>query len=103
MTKDEKDHKRKLAEHGCVACWRLHGCTTYEVELHHFRGGGWGKGDYKTLMPLCYQHHRGRFGVHGLGTKGFDAHFGDKTIYKERAFTQRDLLDDALRATGETA
>lgn len=101
MTKAEKLHKQRLAEHGCVACWRLHGCTTYAVELHHLRTGGWGKGDYKTLMPLCVFHHRGDMGIHGMGTKAFDAHYGDTSIYGERAFTQRDLLADALRATGE--
>ena len=33
-------------------------------------------GDWTTLMPLCYEHHRGATGVHGLGTKGFAAHYG---------------------------
>ena len=52
------------------------------------RGGrGWGKGDYKTLIPLCTEHHRGNTGVHGLGTKGFEKHYG---------FTEEDLLNDAI-------
>ena len=60
-------------------------------ELHHLRKNGWGKGDYKTLMPLCVSHHRGDAGVHGMGTKAFEAHYG---------FTQQDLLDDALFLIG---
>lgn len=96
MTKAEREHKDKAAAIGCVACWRLHNCTTYAVELHHFRGGGWGKGDYKTLMPLCVEHHRGKFGIHGMGTKAFDRHYGDAEIYGERAFTQAILLADTL-------
>lgn len=96
MTKGEEAHKAKLASAGCMACYRLHGPhVAGPVELHHFRGGGWGKSDYMTLIPLCNEHHRGRTGVHGMGTKGFDAHYGH--IYN---FTQVDLLDDALRECG---
>lgn len=89
MTKTEKEYKRRLAELGCVACRRLYGAhEPAGVELHHYRSGGWGKGDYKTLVPLCFEHHRGNTGIHGLGTKGFDKFY---------PFTQKDLLDDTLR------
>lgn len=88
MTKDERTHKNKLAELGCMACRRLHGPhAPGPVELHHLRTGGWGKGDYKTLIPLCPEHHRGQTGVHGMGTKAFDRAY---------PFTQADLLADAL-------
>ena len=88
MTQDERTHKDRLAALGCMACRRLYGPhEPASVELHHYRGGGWGKGDYMTLIPLCPEHHRGRQGVHGLGVKGFD---------KVYPFTQRDLLNDAL-------
>lgn len=84
-------HKGRLAELGCMACLRLHGPhAPGPVELHHLRGGGWGKGDWTTLIPLCVAHHRGPLGVHGMGTKAFDAHYG---------FTQADLLADARRLT----
>ena len=91
MTKAELIHKGRLAALGCVACIRLHGeHEPGPVELHHLRTGGWGKGDYKTLIPLCIEHHRGPTGIHGMGTKAFDAFY---------PFTQQDLLDDALRMT----
>lgn len=89
MTRAEHTHKSKLVELGCLACRRLYGQhNPGPVELHHFRGGGWGKGDYMTLIPLCARHHRGAEGIHGLGTKAFDRHY---------PFTQADLLADALR------
>lgn len=89
MTRAEKEHKRRLVDLGCICCKKLWAITTPEVELHHKRGGmgGWGKGDYTTLIPLCVHHHRGPEGVHGLGTKGFPKHYG---------FTEQDMLDDAL-------
>lgn len=71
-----------------MVCKRLHGPhEPGPVELHHLREGGWGKGDYLSLIPLCVEHHRGNTGVHGLGTKGFARVHG---------FNQRDLLADAL-------
>lgn len=88
MTKDEKAHKNKVAELGCALCHHLHGPhDPAPVELHHLRTGGWGKGDYKTLIPLCAEHHRGNTGVHGLGTKGFVKHYG---------ITQQELLEWTL-------
>ena len=93
MTKEEKKHKQTLARLGCMVCRRVYGINHGEVELHHMRGGrGWGKGDYKTLIPLCTEHHRGNTGVHGLGTKAFPKHYG---------FTEEDLLNDALTFASE--
>jgi hypothetical protein len=88
MTKAEKEHKEALAGLGCVLCRRLYGPhDPGPVELHHLRAGGWGKGGYETLIPLCAEHHRGATGVHGLGTKGFVKKYG---------ITQADLLLDAM-------
>lgn len=94
MTKDEKTHKARLADSGCMVCRRLWGINDGPVELHHLRTGGWGKGNYRTLIPLCYPHHRGDAGIHGMGTKGFERHYG---------FTQQDLLADALFIVGGPA
>ena len=95
MTKAELIHKGKLAELGCMACRRIHGPhDPGPVELHHLRTGGWGKDDCKTMMPLCLEHHRGNTGIHGMGTKAFERHYG---------FTQQDLLNDALALIGVQA
>ena len=77
---------------GCAVCLRIHDAhEPGPVQLHLQRGGmgGWGKGDYKTLIPLCYPHHMGAYGVHGLGTKVFPVFYG---------FTEADLLADTLKA-----
>jgi hypothetical protein len=86
--KAEQEHKAALVELGCMVCRRLFPfLAPGPVELHHLRGGGWGKGDWTTLVGLCVEHHRGDTGVHGLGTRGFVKHYG---------FTQADLLLDAM-------
>ena len=45
------------------------------VELHHIRRYGAVRKDCDVL-PLCVRHHRGNDGVHGLGTKAFEKHYG---------------------------
>ena len=85
MTKAEKAHKAMLADRACVICERLYGQHPGgNVELHHLRSGGWGKGSYKTLIPLCFNHHRGTDGIHTLGTKAWERKF---------EVSQQELLD----------
>lgn len=58
MKKAELQYKAKLADMACMICERLYGQHPGgNVELHHLRTGGWGRGDYKTLIPLCVEHH----------------------------------------------
>ncbi len=88
MTNDEKIYKAHLAEMGCMACWMIYGHEDVPAQLHHYRSGGWGKGDYTTLIPLCPEHHTGRMGIHGMGTKAFDRYY-----QKNYGFDQTKLLD----------
>lgn len=89
MTRAESLHKLHLSLMGCAMCNHIHGPhEPGPVELHHLRSGGWGKGNYLTLIPLCVNHHRGREGIHHIGTKLWEREFG---------VTQRELLDWALK------
>ena len=87
MTKDEKQHLSRVAELGCIVCKRL-GFDGTPAEIHHLRAGqGWGRSSHYHAIPLCPEHHRGKTGVHGLGTKGFPKHYG---------FTEKELLEEVL-------
>ena len=79
----------RVAELGCSVCRRM-GYPGTPAELHHPRSGvGMGKrSSHYDVIPLCPEHHRGKTGVHGLGTKGFPKHWG---------FTEEDLLDDTKK------
>ena len=91
MTKDEKNHLRNVSELGCIVCRRL-GFFGTPAEIHHIRAGrGWGRSSHFHTLPLCPEHHRGRTGVHGLGTKGFPKHYG---------FTEEELLDEVYELLG---
>jgi hypothetical protein len=88
MKKQEKIHKEKLSGMGCIVCFHIHGPhDPGPVELHHLRSGGWGKGDYRTLIPLCYNHHQGAEGIHTMGTKAWERHFD---------VSQQDLLTEVM-------
>jgi hypothetical protein len=82
----EKKHMDRVAYLGCVVCRRM-GYEGTPAELHHPRAGtGAGRrSSHMDVIPLCPEHHRGKTGLHGLGTKGFVKHYG---------YTEADLLDD---------
>ena len=77
MTKDEKKYLSKVADIGCIICYRL-GYIGTPAEIHHVRGMGLGMGvrssHYDTL-PLCPEHHRGKSGYHGMGRKAFERQY----------------------------
>ena len=73
-TKEESDHLNHLAHHGCVVC----GC--YGVEIHHIRING-DKRDHRKSIPLCFDHHRGKEGIHTLGKKEWRIRYGHESEY----------------------
>ena len=86
MTKDEKRYLSAVAELGCLVCRRM-GYEGTPAEIHHKRAGtGAGRrSSHYDAIPLCPEHHRGKTGLHGLGTKGFAKHYG---------YDEDDLLAD---------
>ena len=86
MTNEERRYLSRVAELGCLVCRRM-GYPGTPAEIHHKRAGtGAGRrSSHFDAMPLCPEHHRGKTGLHGLGTKGFPKHWG---------FNEDDLLQD---------
>lgn len=68
---------RRLAELGCILCWKL-GHPGTPAEIHHLREGmGMGqRNDNDHAIPLCTFHHRSSKGFHGLGKRGFEREYG---------------------------
>ena len=92
VKKSEKRWLNEVAQLGCLVCKRM-GYGETPAEIHHIRSGqGWGRASHYQTIPLCPEHHRGRSGVHGLGTKGFVRHYG---------YTEQDLLDQVYQLIGE--
>jgi hypothetical protein len=86
VTNEERRYLSRVAELGCLVCRRM-GYPGTPAEIHHKRAGtGAGRrSSHFDAMPLCPEHHRGKTGLHGLGTKGFPKHWG---------FDEDDLLQD---------
>lgn len=76
-------HMGWVASQGCLIC-------NGPAECHHVRTGHRAKDDAR-VVPLCAEHHRGRFGFHGLGSEAaFAAMYGV------------DLSSVALQLAGES-
>lgn len=92
MTKDERKYLGRVAELGCMVCYRM-GYEGTPAEIHH-RKAGMGIGQRSgndQAIPLCPEHHRGSTGVHGLGVRGFRKHWG---------YGEEELLEDVRRLLG---
>jgi len=75
MTKQEKEHYRKLADLGCILCIEYYGKYGTPTEIHHIRRGG--KRSNAPVIPLCPTHHRfPNTSIHGLGRRAFELKFG---------------------------
>jgi len=79
MTKDERKHYDRIAQHGCIACIVLgHGYSP--TEIHHIRhqSGLARKSHWSLAIGLCPAHHRN--GGHGVaihaGVESFEAALG---------------------------
>jgi len=94
LTKDQKKYLSKVADLGCIICYRL-GYAGTPSEIHHVRGLGLGMGvrssHYDTL-PLCPEHHRGNTGYHGMGRKAFERQY--KVTEHELLKQVKEMLDD---------
>lgn len=81
-------HMGKVAALGCVVCRRLELGQT-PAEVHHIRdgqGAAQRASDFLTV-PLCPEHHRGKTGLHGLGTRAFGMRY---------RLSELDLLADTI-------
>jgi len=90
MTKNEKNHYRKVAELGCSLC-RHQGNEGTPAELHHIRRGG--VRSSSPIIPLCTYHHRGSgTSIHEMGRKRFEREYG---------ITEEQLLEKTLGLINE--
>ena len=91
-TKAESAYLGRAASLGCALCRHL-GLGQTPAEIHHPRTGtGAGqRAAHGDGFPLCPEHHRGNTGLHGMGRKAFEAHYG---------ITELELRDETHRLLG---
>ncbi len=71
MSAKGKRHMARVAKLPCVLCMHL-GLGESPSVVHHLKYGQ-GAGDRASdcmTLPLCYEHHVGKTGVHQLKEKG---------------------------------
>ena len=92
MSKNKK-HYGKVADLGCILCKKL-GFEGTPCEIHHIRRAG--IRNNSPVIGLCVLHHRGRFGVHGMGRKAFERYH--ETTEEELLAMTMELLNDSYAA-----
>mgnify|MGYP000874353459 FL=1 len=70
-------HMERVAGLPCCVCEHMGRPHVYGVQVHHIREGQGAaqRADDLLTIPLCYDHHLGANGIHGLGRKGFYARY----------------------------
>ena len=69
-----KDYEDKVRGLGCVVCRNLGFRHTGDCSIHHVESVRDELSAY-AIVPLCYDHHQGPNGVHGLSRRGFEARY----------------------------
>lgn len=86
-TAKEKRHLTRVAQLPCALCERLGMTQAGRTYVHHIREGQ-GKSqrasDFLTI-PLCYDCHQGREGIHG-----------DRSLLRVAKCEELDLLADTI-------
>ena len=71
MNAAERYHVDRVAAAGCIICRQL-GYERTTPEIHHVAEGS-GQRSWFGVAGLCPEHHCGKTGLHGMGTKRFCA------------------------------
>jgi hypothetical protein len=81
-TKAERDYVRRVKELSCGLCG-----AAGPSSAHHIRTGqGMGqRAGHHLTIPLCWEHHQGKTGIHG-----------DQSAWRVRHVTELDVLDDTI-------
>lgn len=90
MNKADRAYLDAVARDGCLLCAIL-GTPGTPGEIHHQRTGiGAGRrATHRQTVCLCFEHHRGATGLHGLGRKAFEKRYG---------ITELDLIERTTRS-----
>lgn len=68
-----KDYQSRVRDLGCIICKEM-GLGNTPAAIHHVESIRDGLSEY-AVIPLCYDHHQGPEGVHGLRRKVFEMRY----------------------------
>jgi hypothetical protein len=77
-TKTEREWMSKVAQMPCVVC------GSWPVQVHHAGTGAGGRRDHMKVLPVCFDHHQGKNGIHTLGRKKWQGIYGTETELLEK-------------------
>ena len=85
--KKDRDHLRWVASRPCSVC------GSWPVQVHHIRILGEPRDDKKTI-PLCYDHHQGPNGIHGLGKHAWRKVYGHELDMLDKLLLTYHMRDE---------
>lgn len=65
--------KKRIETRPCVLCRYLGLADDSPASCHHLQTNRLRKNE--ETIPLCWHHHQGPEGIHGLGKKGFERRY----------------------------
>lgn len=82
----------RIAQFGCI----LRGMLCYgPTEIHHCGTGAGGRKDHDKVLPLCFNHHRGRLGIDGKMKFS-------KRSWQEKYGTEQELMDKLAKMEADS-
>jgi len=100
-TEAESRYMGHVASLGCVLCLERLGFVGVPCQVHHKRTGmgGGRRGPHAETIGLCWLHHQGPQGIHGMGRRAWERHFSLTEIRLIEITRERvlPLLSDADR------
>lgn len=94
--KAEREHMRRVADLGCIACIKM-GYHGTPAEIHHIRTGmGMSqRNSHYNVIPLCFNHHSAQGGP--------DAIHKNKTLFESKFGSEQQLLEEVRELLGVCA
>lgn len=96
MTKAERRYHDIVRSLGCVICREFFGVRT-PPEVHHVAEGSSKRYEY-MVAGLCFEHHQGATGIHGLGSgpKAFLMRFRLASEYSLLGLVNQFRMEDGV-------
>lgn len=69
----------RIAALGCI----VSGCR-HSACIHHALTGMGGRKNHLKVLPLCYDHHQGKEGIHTLSRRVWEKKFGTEEYLLEK-------------------
>lgn len=91
-TKAQRKYWELVRELGCC----VEGVHIGPIAIHHALTGMGGRKNHDLVLPLCYNHHQGKDGIHTLNRKVWQERFGNEPDLLEQINHRLEYANEGL-------